>query len=96
VPFPSSFRHDGRRSWTPERVLGQTLIKEAALESRRQFLKKAIYVAPLIITASVRPSFAGTGYDNGGGDDGSNNGGSGGEQPPPPVRLPPRYVGRPS
>lgn len=60
------------------------------MESRRQFLKKAIYVTPLIITASVRPSFAGTGYDNGGGEDGG-----GGEQPPAPVRLPPRYVGRP-
>jgi len=60
------------------------LPKEAALQSRRQYLKKAADVAPVVITASIRPAFAASPY------------GGGGEEPPPDdkVRLPPRYVGR--
>lgn len=36
-------------------------------DSRRQFLKKGLYIAPAILTLSVRPTFAGTTYGGGGG-----------------------------
>lgn len=32
------------------------------MESRRKFLKKALYVSPVILTAAVRPAFACHGY----------------------------------
>lgn len=37
------------------------------MTSRRDFLKKTLYVAPIIFTASVRPAFAGSAYENSGG-----------------------------
>lgn len=43
------------------------------MESRRAFLKKATYCAPVLISIAVRPSFAGTTYGNPG-----NPGGGGG------------------
>jgi hypothetical protein len=48
------------------------------MESRRKFLQKALYTAPLVLTMAVRPSHAGSGYTggvlpgNGGGGGGSN------------------------
>ena len=45
--------------------------KEVALESRRNFLKKALYVTPLVLTAAVRPSRACTAYNNAAGQGGS-------------------------
>lgn len=32
------------------------------MESRRRFLKKALYVSPLILTAAVRPAHASSAY----------------------------------
>ena len=32
-------------------------------DSRRDFIKKGVYVAPLILTAAVRPAYAGGAYD---------------------------------
>lgn len=32
------------------------------MESRRKFIKKALYVSPVILTAAVRPAFACHGY----------------------------------
>lgn len=52
------------------------------MESRRKFLKKALYVTPLILTVKVRPAHAKSGY----------NGGGGGE--PPPTDDSRRWVAR--
>jgi hypothetical protein len=52
------------------------------VNSRRDFLKKGVYVAPLILTLTAVPAFAGSGSGHIGGghhDDGSH---SGGHQPP--------------
>jgi hypothetical protein len=57
-------------------------VQEDTLDSRRRFLKKALYVTPLVITASVRPAFASNTYEDrprggdtpqGSDDDGSSN-----------------------
>ena len=48
------------------------------MESRRKFLKKSLYLAPIVISAAVRPSFAQQTY--GGGGNGSGN------EPPIPGR----------
>lgn len=58
------------------------------MESRRQFLKKGVYVAPVVLSLAVRPAVAGTGYrpnnHGGGGGGGSSNSTShsGGGNPP--------------
>ncbi len=49
------------------------------MQTRRNFLKKTLYTAPLILTVAVRPSFARSGYGGpNGGDTGGNPGGGGG------------------
>ena len=48
------------------------------METRRQFLKKALYTAPVIMTVAVRPSFGASAYGN-------PNGGGGGTPPPTPA-----------
>lgn len=37
------------------------------MENRREFLTRALYVAPVILTVAVRPSFAASTYGNSGG-----------------------------
>ncbi len=37
------------------------------MESRRRFLSRGLYVAPIILTAAVRPSFAASAYGGKGG-----------------------------
>lgn len=55
------------------------------MESRRSFLKKGAYLAPVVLTVAVRPSFAKTGYQLPKGNNGVGNGIDG--QPPgnPPI-----------
>ena len=55
------------------------------MESRRSFLKKGAYLAPVILTAAVRPGFARTTYGGPKGNNGVGNGLDG--QPPgnPPI-----------
>ena len=53
------------------------------MDSRRNFLKKAAYIAPLILTVKVRPSFATPTYQPGGGDKGNNGVGNGIDPQPP-------------
>ncbi len=53
------------------------------MESRRRFLKKTLYMAPVIMTVAVRPAFAGSGYTGGrGGNDGTGGGGPNISSPP--------------
>lgn len=47
-------------------------MKEAD-QGRREFLKKATYLVPVVLTAKVAPTFARGAYDNGG--DGQQGGG---------------------
>jgi hypothetical protein len=47
------------------------------MESRRNFLKKGAYLAPVVLSFSVRPSFARNTYKG-------NNGVGNGEDPQPP------------
>ena len=42
------------------------------ISGRREFLKKGAYVAPLIVTLTAVPAFAGTGSGYGGGGQGQN------------------------
>jgi len=44
-------------------------------QGRREFLKKATYLVPVVFTATVAPTFAIGAYDGGGG--GQNSGGGG-------------------
>jgi hypothetical protein len=39
--------------------------REELLNCRREFLKKALYVTPVIVTASVHPAFASNTYGGG-------------------------------
>jgi hypothetical protein len=50
-------------------------VSEEHATSRRELLKKAVYVAPVVLTLAVTPSFAGTGSGSrgGGGSSRSNN-----------------------
>ena len=48
------------------------------MDSRREFLKKALYVTPVIVTASVRPAFARNTYGGGAGIGGTPQGEHGG------------------
>jgi hypothetical protein len=56
-------------------------MKEGALEPRRTFLKKALYMTPLVVTAHIRLSHAQSAYGSGddpADDPGEDPGGSGG------------------
>jgi hypothetical protein len=55
-----------------------TKMDSKRISSRREFLKKGAYVAPLIVTLTAVPAFAssGSGYDGGG--HGGGHGGGGG------------------
>lgn len=44
------------------------------MQSRREFLKKGAYVAPLIVTVAVRPGFAVRAYQGPKGNNGLGNG----------------------
>jgi len=46
-------------------------------KSRRDFLKKAVYVAPAIVTLNAVPAFAGSGSGYGGGGHGGGRHGGG-------------------
>ena len=48
------------------------------ISGRREFLKKGAYVAPLIVTLTAVPAFAGTGSGYGGGGQGQNGQGQNG------------------
>ena len=66
------------------------------MESRRKFLKKAVYAAPLIMTVAVRPAFARNGYGGGGGGGGGSVGGGGGNNisnPSGPTNPGPTHAG---
>ena len=61
------------------------------MESRRNFLRKGAYLAPVVLSFAVRPSFAQNGY--GGNGKGKtfpkgNNGVGNGEDPQPPGNPP--------
>lgn len=55
------------------------------MQTRRDFLKKGAYLAPLVLTVAVRPSFASSRYQPEKGNNGVGNGLDG--QPPgnPPI-----------
>jgi len=53
------------------------------MESRRSFIKKGIYVAPLVLSVSVRPSFAAKPYNIGKKQKGNNGVGNGVDPQPP-------------
>lgn len=60
-------------------------------ESRRDLVKKAVYVAPAIVTLAVAPSFASTGSGQTelrSGNEKGNNGVGNGEDPQPPGNPP--------
>lgn len=46
------------------------------METRRKFLKKALYASPVILSVAVRPAHASSAYGG--------NGGTGGSKPPTP------------
>jgi len=48
-------------SWKPFPASPQPL-EARSMNARREFLKKALYVTPVILTASIRPTFAGARY----------------------------------
>ena len=54
------------------------------MQSRRAFLKKVVYVAPVVLTLTAVPAFAGSGsgYNRGGGENnqGENNQGENNDQ----------------
>ena len=53
------------------------------MESRRDFMKKGLYAAPVIMTVAVSPAFAGSPYQIG-----KNNGFGNGDQAAPGKSLP--------
>ena len=56
------------------------------MDTRRDFLKKTAYVAPLVLTVAVRPAFAGHHYGND--KEKGNNGIGNGLDPQPPGNPP--------
>ena len=52
-------------------------MNEQPLNSRRKFLKLGLYLAPVVMTVAIRPSFANSGYTPPGC---GNGGGTGGQQ----------------